>query len=80
MNAPLGKTSATSPRTASTRWAAIPASVAEAGNLLLDPPMAQSTQCVKMWMSAVLANINATVPPSAKISLAPTSAAALQVG
>lgn len=47
MNALQGKTTATNPPTASTNLVAILASVTKAGNLLLDPPMAQSTQCAK---------------------------------
>lgn len=35
---------------------------------------------VKMWMSAVLGNINVTIPPPAIIPWVPTSAAAAQVG
>ena len=49
MNAPLGETHATAPPTASTLWAALSATAALAGSLSLDPPMAQTTQSVKVW-------------------------------
>lgn len=80
MNVLPGKTSATNPPIASTSWATILASVATAGNLFLDPPMAQSTPSAKMWMSAALGSISATTPPFASILWALISAAVAQVG